>query len=120
MRFGWAKTSYSKRNPLLSTDWSAKASFTLATTGASIETTSDILNVVKPIALPTEEPKLGSTCLASGWGSTTPFKFQNAKDLQCVNLKLLPNEDCDKAHEMKVTDAMLCAGEMDGGSYTCE
>ena len=32
MRFGWAKTSYSKRNPLLSTDWSAKASLTLATT----------------------------------------------------------------------------------------
>ncbi|NP_035045.2 kallikrein 1-related peptidase-like b4 precursor [Mus musculus] len=81
---------------------------------------ADITDVVKPITLPTEEPKLGSTCLASGWGSTTPIKFKYPDDLQCVNLKLLPNEDCDKAHEMKVTDAMLCAGEMDGGSYTCE
>ncbi|EDL22692.1 mCG145361, partial [Mus musculus] len=81
---------------------------------------ADITDVVKPIALPTEEPKLGSTCLASGWGSTTPFKFQNAKDLQCVNLKLLPNEDCGKAHIEKVTDVMLCAGETDGGKDTCK
>ena len=33
---------------------------------------ADITDVVKPITLPTEEPKLGSTCLASGWGSITP------------------------------------------------
>jgi kallikrein len=38
---------------------------------------ADITDVVKPIALPTEEPKLGSTCLASGWGSTTPFKCES-------------------------------------------
>ena len=30
---------------------------------------ADITDVVKPIDLPTTEPKLGSTCLASGWGS---------------------------------------------------
>uniref|UniRef100_A0A8C6I3L8 Peptidase S1 domain-containing protein n=1 Tax=Mus spicilegus TaxID=10103 RepID=A0A8C6I3L8_MUSSI len=80
---------------------------------------ADITDVVKPIVLPTKEPKLGSTCLASGWGSTTPFKFQNAKDFQCVNLKLLPNENCDKNHNKKVTDVMVCVGEMDGGKDTC-
>ena len=37
---------------------------------------ADITDVVKPIALPTEEPKLGSTCLASGWGSITPTKCE--------------------------------------------
>ncbi|XP_021045207.1 kallikrein 1-related peptidase b9 [Mus pahari] len=81
---------------------------------------ADITDVVKPIDLPTEEPKLGSTCLASGWGSITPFKFQYAEELQCVNLKLLPNEDCVKAHIEKVTDVMLCAGDMDGGKDTCK
>ncbi|XP_021045346.1 kallikrein 1-related peptidase b3-like isoform X3 [Mus pahari] len=81
---------------------------------------ADITDVVKPINLPTEEPRLGSTCLASGWGSITPIKYQYPNDLQCVNLKLLPNEDCVKAHTYKVTDVMLCAGEMEGGKDTCK
>ena len=37
-----------------------------------------------------------------------------------MNLKLLPNEDCAKAHIEKVTDDMLCAGDMDGGKDTCK
>ena len=37
-----------------------------------------------------------------------------------MNLKLLPNEYCDKTHKMKVTDVMLCAGEMNGGKDTCK
>ena len=39
---------------------------------------ADITDAVKPIDLPTEEPKLGSTCLASGWGSTTPIKCESS------------------------------------------
>ena len=35
-----------------------------------------IIEVVRPIDLPTEEPKLSSTCLASGSGSITPTKFE--------------------------------------------
>ncbi|XP_021010165.1 kallikrein 1-related peptidase b21, partial [Mus caroli] len=80
---------------------------------------ADITDAVKPIALPTEEPKLGSTCLASGWGSITPTKWQIPEDLQCVFIKPLPNENCAKAYIHKVTDAMLCAGEMGGGKDTC-
>ncbi|GAB1292002.1 Kallikrein-1 [Apodemus speciosus] len=80
---------------------------------------AEITGAVKVIDLPTEEPKLGSTCLASGWGSTEPIEFQYPDDLQCVNLTLLPNEKCAEAHAEKVTDTMLCAGEMDGGKDTC-
>nr|P32824.1 RecName: Full=Renal glandular kallikrein; AltName: Full=Tissue kallikrein; Flags: Precursor [Mastomys natalensis]CAA35232.1 pre-pro-protein for kallikrein [Mastomys natalensis] len=81
---------------------------------------AEITDVVKPIDLPTEEPTVGSRCLASGWGSTTPTEeFEYSHDLQCVYLELLSNEVCAKAHTEKVTDTMLCAGEMDGGKDTC-
>ncbi|XP_021048879.1 epidermal growth factor-binding protein type B-like [Mus pahari] len=80
---------------------------------------ADITDVVKPIDLPTVEPKMGSACLASGWGSITPTKLQKPDDLQCVSIKLLPYKDCVKAHIYKVTDVMLCAGVMEGGKDTC-
>ena len=112
---------------------------------------ADITDAVKPIDLPTEEPKLGSTCLASGWGSITPTKCESSprniarcrggaegpglgpvhhplslsstgqipNDLQCGFIKPLPNENCAKAYIHKVTDVMLCAGEMGGGKDTC-
>ncbi|XP_021023056.1 kallikrein 1-related peptidase b24 isoform X1 [Mus caroli] len=80
---------------------------------------ANITDAVKPIALPTEDPKLGSTCLASGWGSITPTKWQKPNDLHCVFIKLLPNENCAKPYLHKVTDVMLCAGEMGGGKDTC-
>ena len=45
---------------------------------------ADITDAVKPIDLPTEEPKLGSTCLASGWGSITPTKCESSPRIQRV------------------------------------
>uniref|UniRef100_A0A0G2K6G1 tissue kallikrein n=1 Tax=Rattus norvegicus TaxID=10116 RepID=A0A0G2K6G1_RAT len=85
---------------------------------------ADITDGVKVIDLPTEEPKVGSTCLASGWGSTKPLICKTwlgefPDDLQCVNIHLLSNEKCIKAYKEKVTDLMLCAGELEGGKDTC-
>ncbi|XP_031240157.1 renal glandular kallikrein-like isoform X2 [Mastomys coucha] len=80
---------------------------------------AEITDVVKPIDLPTEEPTVGSRCLASGWGSITPKEECESDDLQCVYLKLMPNEICAKGLNGKVTDTMLCAGEMDGSKDTC-
>ncbi|XP_017444409.1 glandular kallikrein-12, submandibular/renal isoform X1 [Rattus norvegicus] len=80
---------------------------------------ADITDGVKVIDLPTEEPKVGSTCLASGWSSTKPLEWEFPDDLQCVNINILSNEKCIKAHTQMVTDVMLCAGELEGGKDTC-
>ncbi|XP_045712277.1 kallikrein-1 isoform X1 [Phyllostomus hastatus] len=84
-----------------------------------LEEPAQITDTVDVLDLPTQEPQLGSTCYASGWGSYNPYPFKFPENLQCVDLELLPNEDCVKGHPEKVTDVMLCAGYLKGGKDTC-
>ncbi|XP_019513690.1 PREDICTED: kallikrein-1 [Hipposideros armiger] len=82
---------------------------------------AQITDTVKVLDLPTQEPQLGSTCYASGWGNMEldPVVVEYPDELQCVDLKLLPNNVCAEAHPQKVTDVMLCAGQLQGGKDTC-
>ncbi|CAK6437375.1 unnamed protein product [Pipistrellus nathusii] len=78
-----------------------------------------ITDHVQVLDLPTQAPKLGSTCYASGWGSTSPYPSEYPDELQCVDLKVLPNKVCAEAHPQKVTDVMMCVGNLEGGKDTC-
>ncbi|XP_069313699.1 kallikrein-2-like isoform X2 [Eulemur rufifrons] len=78
-----------------------------------------ITDSVKVLDLPTQEPEVGSTCYASGWGSIQPKKFLRPETLQCVDLELLSNDKCEEAYYEKVTEFMLCAGHWDGKKDTC-
>ncbi|XP_016061465.1 PREDICTED: kallikrein-1 [Miniopterus natalensis] len=80
---------------------------------------AEITDTVKVVELPTQAPQLGSTCFASGWGTIQSYPMEFPDELQCVDLKILPNDVCAKAHPEKVTDVMLCAGQLKGGKDTC-
>ncbi|XP_055093904.1 prostate-specific antigen isoform X7 [Symphalangus syndactylus] len=80
---------------------------------------AEITDAVKVMDLPTQEPALGSTCYASGWGSIEPQEFLTPKKLQCVDLHIISNDVCAQVHSQKVTKFMLCAGRWTGGKSTC-
>ncbi|XP_021482415.1 prostate-specific antigen-like [Meriones unguiculatus] len=78
-----------------------------------------ITEAMRVLSLPTEEPEPGSCCLASGWGIIKPDKSVRARELQCVDLNLMPNDVCQMAYLQNVTESMLCAGHQGGGKNTC-
>ncbi|XP_012609650.2 kallikrein-1 [Microcebus murinus] len=82
---------------------------------------AEITDAVQVLDLPCDEPEpeVGSICFASGWGSIKPENFSYPDDLQCVDLEIMPNDVCDRAHPQKVTEFMLCAGHLAGGKDTC-
>merc|ERR1712110_1327983 len=63
----------------------------------------------------------GQTVTVSGWG-TTSFGGSQATVLQSVNVPAMTNAACrDSSYgENQITDAMLCAGQAEGGIDSCQ
>ncbi|XP_004443972.1 PREDICTED: kallikrein-1-like, partial [Ceratotherium simum simum] len=76
---------------------------------------AQITNALKVLALPTQEPVLGSTCYASCWGSVSVFTYPD--DLQCMDLKLTSSDLCDTAYTKKTTEFMVWVGLLKGSKY---
>ncbi|XP_006868199.1 PREDICTED: kallikrein-1-like [Chrysochloris asiatica] len=78
-----------------------------------------ITHAVKVLALPTTDPEVGSTCISSGWGSIDPSGTVYPDDLQCIDMKIFKNDVCAKTSIQKITESMLCAGNLEEGKDIC-
>ncbi|XP_053182903.1 trypsin-2-like [Scomber japonicus] len=74
---------------------------------------------VQPVALPTSCAPAGTMCTVSGWGNTMSSTADGDK-LQCLNIPILSHRDCDNSYPGMITDAMFCAGYLEGGKDSCQ
>ncbi|XP_038383984.1 kallikrein-1-like isoform X6 [Canis lupus familiaris] len=81
---------------------------------------AQITDAVRVLDLPTQEPQVGSTCCASGWGSIEPDKLSLPDTLHCANISVIPAASCNKDYPGRLVASMLCAGAEGGGTESCE
>ncbi|KAB0797725.1 hypothetical protein PPYR_08718 [Photinus pyralis] len=76
---------------------------------------------INSIQLNTDALKVGETCVASGWGSTSPTSALSDK-LMLVDLQIISQSVCsDKYNELKIKlyPGMFCAGSPNGDKDAC-
>ncbi|XP_063800013.1 trypsin-like [Pseudophryne corroboree] len=72
-----------------------------------------------PIGCP--PPSAGTSCLVSGWGTTTSPEENYPPALQCVNVETVSDSSCRESYPTdEITESMLCAGVPEGGKDSCQ
>ncbi|MBN3304501.1 TRYP protein, partial [Amia calva] len=75
---------------------------------------------VAPVSLPTAcPPPAGLSCRVSGWGNTWIDGVYMPILLQCLDLPVLSDAECQAAYPGMITSTMLCAGFLEGGKDAC-
>ncbi|KAL2079968.1 hypothetical protein ACEWY4_023761 [Coilia grayii] len=74
---------------------------------------------MQTMALPTSCAPAGTPCHVSGWGSTQSL-FGCRWCLNCLDLPILSQEDCEKSYPDRITSYMFCAGFLEGGKDSCQ
>ncbi|XP_047217908.1 trypsin-2-like [Girardinichthys multiradiatus] len=74
---------------------------------------------VQPVALPSSCASAGTMCLVSGWGNTMSSTADKNR-LQCLEIPVISNQDCNNSYPGMITDSMFCAGYLEGGKDSCQ
>uniref|UniRef100_A0A3Q3LDB6 trypsin n=1 Tax=Mastacembelus armatus TaxID=205130 RepID=A0A3Q3LDB6_9TELE len=74
---------------------------------------------VQPVALPTSCAPAGTMCLVSGWGNTMSSTADRNK-LQCLDIPILSDQDCNNSYPGMIEETMFCAGYLEGGKDSCQ
>uniref|UniRef100_A0A8C9SEG5 trypsin n=1 Tax=Scleropages formosus TaxID=113540 RepID=A0A8C9SEG5_SCLFO len=74
---------------------------------------------VQPVALPEGCAAAGTMCMVSGWGNTMSSTADSNK-LQCLEIPILSQKECENAYPGMITSSMFCAGYLEGGKDSCQ
>ncbi|XP_033701520.1 kallikrein-14 isoform X2 [Tursiops truncatus] len=85
-----------------------------------LEQPARLRRAVRPIAVASSCASAGTPCLVSGWGTTSSPNARFPKFLQCVNINISSDRDCQWAYPGAITAGMVCAGVPQGGKNSCQ
>ncbi|KAJ8335034.1 hypothetical protein SKAU_G00406730 [Synaphobranchus kaupii] len=77
-----------------------------------------LTRAVQPVALPTRCAPAGTMCTVSGWGDT--MTSNDGTRLQCLEIPILSDRDCENSYPGMITPSMFCAGYLEGGKDSCQ
>ncbi|RXM91559.1 Anionic trypsin-1 [Acipenser ruthenus] len=75
---------------------------------------------VRPVPLPKGCPAAGDMCIVSGWGNIITDGVFNPFNLQCVDVPILSDADCENSYPGQISSTMVCAGYLEGGKDACQ
>jgi len=77
---------------------------------------------IRPAILPNSwtDPIWNEHCEVCGWGNTVYPNYKPAEKLQCVDLPVLRNYDCNKSYRGAIHENIMCIGLMAGGKDSCQ
>ncbi|KAK6469103.1 anionic trypsin-1-like, partial [Huso huso] len=69
---------------------------------------------VRPVPLPKGCPAAGDMCIVSGWGNIITDGVFNPFNLQCVDVPILSDADCENSHPGQISSTMGVRGTWRG------
>nr|XP_056702395.1 trypsin-like [Euleptes europaea] len=75
---------------------------------------------VRPIPLAKQCAPVGTKCVVSGWGTTTVPEVTYSKNLQCIEVKVLPKRACRNEYGSSFINSQICGGAIEGGRDACQ
>ncbi|CAO2614652.1 Klk7, partial [Lemmus lemmus] len=75
---------------------------------------------VQKVNIPSRCEPPGTSCTVSGWGTTTSPDGDFPDTIQCADVQLVSQKECEHAYPGKITQNMVCAGDKKEGNDSCQ